>query len=557
MKSLLFNTVLYLMIVSLFTTFPGVSQYPAKAESYTVHEPVIIRNVHGTAEDPYIVEGYDITSAQGNCIEVQNSEHVIIRGNYLHDCQIDREGTDFGLDLDDINANSGFAILAGNSRNITIENNQLEYNKQGILVYQTEDVTILSNDVRHTIWWRAVALEKCEGVEIAENSVIDNGIPEWFWAPGQRVLGIWTQQTSSLEIHDNTVIRPTTDGIMVLGIIYNGSMTADADDWTTTVHDIRIYNNTILDVMEIGIAITRARNVEIYNNVVRQGSIVLDPDVCDSEVFGNKVLTFKTPGAITLGISHNNYVHDNTYYSIDDAIEGINIVQNIDELSCQPTKCEWMGIPYQPSSGNTIENNQKIKIGGALKQAIVDKMAVASEEGLWEPKGRFSCETAEGVWDEDCIAREEAKGNQGIPFEWMVFEPLMDNFDAFAVVEEKPVQPKIDSLEEKPAEPVIKEVEPEADETQLSEETIEPETEKIIQEPDESIIKEPAKDLEEIPEEKNLEKIENSGSGPVDDKEESRVVVEVIVPVIIVAVILIMACGGFYLVKKRRVRNTR
>ena len=432
-----------LLFIVLVASLPfGLVPGQARADSYTTHSPIILENIHATAEDPYIIEGYDITSADANCIELYNSEHVIIRNNYLHDCQIDRDAVDYGIDTTDLdNDVQGFAILVGDCEDITIENNKLDYNKQGILLYRTQQIHIKDNDIRHTIWWRAVALEKCDGAEIAGNSIIDNGVPEWFWAPGKRVLGIWTQQSNYLEIHDNTIIRPSTDGITILGFIYAGSMTSEQDDWSTVAHDVRIYNNTILDVMEIGVALMRVRNVEVFNNVIRQGGIMLDPDVCDSEIYDNKVLTFKIPGAIGLGISHDNYIHDNTLYSIDEALDTIELVGFLDDLPCQPIKCEWFGIPFRYSSNNRIENNNKVKIGGALAEAIQQKKTVADRDGLWEEKGWFSCETEEGVIDEECLALENAKGNQGIPYEWMVFEPLMADFDEFAITVESPADP--------------------------------------------------------------------------------------------------------------------
>lgn len=56
------------------------------AYAYEQHEPILIENIHATSEDPYIIEDFEISSDKANCIEVRNSEHVIIRNNYLHDC---------------------------------------------------------------------------------------------------------------------------------------------------------------------------------------------------------------------------------------------------------------------------------------------------------------------------------------------------------------------------------------------------------------------------------------------------------------------------------------
>ncbi len=110
-----------------------------------------------------------------------------------------------------------------------------------------------------------------------------------------------------------------------------------------------------------------------------------------------------------------------------------------DEPGVNDIKFGWSGIDPYISSGNTFENNKILKIGGKLKEALASKHKRAEDEKIFEEKGWFACEIEEGVVDEECREREEAKGNQGMPRDLFVFEPLMANFDEF-VVEEKDLE---------------------------------------------------------------------------------------------------------------------
>ena len=90
---------------------------PSKAAThYELHEPIIIEGIHATAEDPYFIEGYEITNPSGICIKVMNSENVIIRNNYLHDCGVDEI---YQQEME--HYSEGYAVLIGKSNNITFE----------------------------------------------------------------------------------------------------------------------------------------------------------------------------------------------------------------------------------------------------------------------------------------------------------------------------------------------------------------------------------------------------------------------------------------------------
>jgi len=400
----------------------------ALAGAYELHEPILIENKHATAEDPYIIEGFEISSDTANCIEVKNSEHVIIRGNYLHDCTFSKDPNE------PLSWTEGRAIVVKDSEDILIENNTLLKNKIGIFAYEVERVRIMQNDIRETQVVGSLKCEYCNDSEIAYNYLLDNGRPDWFWVPGNRIIGIWVAASNDMDIHDNTVIRSSSDGIGISGTIDSSLEDPGKRDWTTVSDNIKVYNNVLLDNLELGIWLARIVNMECFNNTIRDhfGPIVLDFDIQDSEFYNNKLVSWG--GApIGIGTAKNNYIHDNIWYATEnqkfDAPLG-------DEPGVNDTKFEWSGIVPYSSSGNNFENNEVYRIGGKLKEELESKIKRAETEKIFEEKGWFACETAEGVVDEACVEREAAKGNQGMPRDLFVFEPLMENFDEF--VEESP-----------------------------------------------------------------------------------------------------------------------
>jgi len=389
--------------------------------AYEIHEPILIEDIHATAENPYIIEGYEISSDTANCIEVKNSEHVIIRNNYLHNCT-------FSKDLDEpLSWTEGRAIVVKDSEDILIENNKLLKNKIGIFAYKTKRVKILRNDIRETQVVGSLKCEYCIDSEIAYNYLLDNGRPDWFWVPGNRIIGIWVAASNDVDIYDNTVIRSSSDGIGISGTIDSSLEEPGRKDWTGTSNNIKIYNNLLLDNLELGIWLGRIRNMKCFNNTIRDhyGPIVLDFDIKDSEFYDNKLISWGgTP--ISIGIAKNNSIHDNIWYATENQKF---IVPSGDAPGVNDIKFGWAGISPYTSSENIFENNKVYQIGGKLKEALESKSKRAEEEKIFEEKGWFACEIEEGLVDKVCVEKEVAKGNQGMPRDLFVFEPLMEDFD--------------------------------------------------------------------------------------------------------------------------------
>ncbi|MBU1682479.1 right-handed parallel beta-helix repeat-containing protein [Patescibacteria group bacterium] len=408
------------------------------AFAYTEHDPIVIENMHATAEDPYIIEGYDITNPNGNCIEIMNSENIIIRNNYLHNC-----GTDETFQENTDHYREGYATIIGDSSDIIFENNKLDDNFRGFIAYNTPNLQALGNDIQNTHQYSPLWCERCSDSEFAFNYLADNGTPEIFWVTGERSIGIWIKRSDNIDIHDNTVIRSTSDGISVTGHIYVPSFTAKEDinkphpqaDWTGLSNNIRIYNNLLLDNMEQGIWLVNDRNVEVYNNTIRTGcftygaAISTEFNVGESEFYNNKFLTCNSgpPGGAN---SFNNYFHDNTYYTIDGS-KGDFMYFTDDSLGVGDLAMR-QGADYQESTGNEEDNNEWVRLKGALADEMKEKRDYAELYKTYENKGWFACELPEGGVDEECKEREDAKGNQGVPKEQLYYSSLMEDFDEFA-----------------------------------------------------------------------------------------------------------------------------
>lgn len=175
LKTLLLPTFLAL---SLFF-FPGL--LPATtAQTLTLHAPILISGDNqftnpnsgviggqGTSSDPYIIEGWEITSTTGSdegSISVRNtSKHFIIRNVYIHPSSPVRETSGVLLDnvenaaVENVNVtNSAYGIWLANSQRTTLQDNRVWNNTNGIYVIAGSDNTVAYNyafnNTQYGIW---------------------------------------------------------------------------------------------------------------------------------------------------------------------------------------------------------------------------------------------------------------------------------------------------------------------------------------------------------------------------------------------------------------------
>jgi parallel beta-helix repeat protein len=316
---------------------------------------------------------------------------------------------------------------------------QFEENKQGITALNSENIDLLYNNISKTILCNSLTCERCQGGEIKGNNLFDNGVSEWFWAPGYRIMAINLIRSSDFDIYENTIVRSSSDGMLIMGMIYGGSLTSEVDDWGGTTENIRIFNNIVLDNMEIGIVAARARNIEIFNNTVRGGCftptgvVVFDIDVRDSKIHNNRLLPCSTPSPLAVGMSKDNEIYDNIFYSVEDdsVLDTIDFIAYDVDKSGNRIKADWSGIDYYESYNNIEWNNTRKSITGKLAEEMLKKLELAEKEDTFSQKGWFSCEVKEGEVDKECVEKERQKGNQGVPKEYLPYSSLMHNFETY------------------------------------------------------------------------------------------------------------------------------
>ncbi len=407
--------------------------------AYEQHDPLVIVDINATVENPYIIEGYEISNPDGDCITVENSKNVIIRNNFFHNC-----GTDEDFQKRTDHYSEGYAVLIGNSSDIVFENNILDNNLRGFMAYNSPNLKANKNKIINTIQYSPLWCERCSNSEFSFNYLSDNGNPMHFWVPSDRSIGIWIKRSDNIKIHDNTVIRSTSDGISVTGHIYVPSFTAKEDktkphpqaDWSGLSNNAEIYNNLILDNMEQGVWLVNARGIKVYNNTIRTGCftygapISTEFNVGDSEFYDNKFL-----GCLNSMVgganSFNIYIHDNIFYSYNGI--GDNFASFSDEYmgAGELAKRQGAGAIFQKSLGNKEKNNTWVSIKGKLAEEMKEKAEYAEKYKTYEAKGWIACEQSDGSIDEECERREEAKGDQGVPREQLLYSSLMEDFEAF------------------------------------------------------------------------------------------------------------------------------
>lgn len=427
------------LIKHLFLTSILFLLLPITVLAYTVNDSILINNIQATPENPYIIEGYEISNPNGTCIEITNSKNIIIRNNYLHNC-----GTDEEFQRKTDHYQEGYATLIGDSSNIFFENNILDRNFRGFMAYNTPYLRATNNKITNTLQYSPLWCETCSYSEFSFNYLSDNGNPMHFWVPGDRSIGIWIKKSDNVEIHNNTIIRSTSDGIAVTGQIYASSFTVEADpniphpqaDWTSNSNNINIYNNIILDNMEQGIWLVNARNIDVYGNTIRTGCftygspISTEFNVGNSNFYNNKFLGCLV-SVVGGAYSFNINVYDNSYYYYDDAWKHFVIFE--DKIGDVVALASRQGANYKESVNNHERNNERIFIGGILAEEMEDKLRYANNHRTYDSQGWMSCLSGDGWLDENCVEREMSVGIRGVAPNLLLYSSLMDDFDNFII----------------------------------------------------------------------------------------------------------------------------
>jgi len=113
----------------LYTTHPTISINSNAQFNNTAYPSNGVVSGNGTAPDPYIIEGWNISASSAMGIRIYNTDkHFIIRDCYIHD-----GGWDY------------YGIYLQSCSNGTVSNNNMSYNNCGIGTYLTTRINIVNN----------------------------------------------------------------------------------------------------------------------------------------------------------------------------------------------------------------------------------------------------------------------------------------------------------------------------------------------------------------------------------------------------------------------------
>jgi parallel beta-helix repeat protein len=402
--------------------------------AYTETATKLISGIHASSDDPLIIESLEMTNDKGDCLKILDSENIIIRGNYIHDCT--------GGDYDEMgNPTVGRAIYIENSKNITIEDNKLDNNAYGILIESSQGLEISSNEIKNTKINSSLKLFVSSNGRIYKNTLTDNGSKEDFWIPGNRNIGILLEESDDIDVFENTVTRSSSDGISAIGNFL------DDKKGTGYSENIRIHNNTILDNMEQGVWLIFAKNIQVYENNIRTGcytpgaGVFLELNVSGSEIYNNIFTTCMVPSQIVARVSYNNKIYSNQAHTLELQDEFVNLSESSDDEE----RCRIAGIKYISSFDNEVYENTFDIYRGELYQQLKCQLIDAQHRRTAEGKGRFNCKVTQmnlaDECDRDATKQDLSSDGLGLKkFGESIYEDCMDNFEKYT--KEEPEEDK-------------------------------------------------------------------------------------------------------------------
>jgi len=126
--------------------------------AYDISYPVDIEEDYFYEYDRKVIENRDISNPEGDCVVIKESEWVVIRNNYIHDCTaLDRKY-------------EGYAIIIEDVDHLIIENNIISDSARGIYLENVGTVTFRNNAVSQIDEGGAIILTEGTEVDIVFNT---------------------------------------------------------------------------------------------------------------------------------------------------------------------------------------------------------------------------------------------------------------------------------------------------------------------------------------------------------------------------------------------------
>jgi hypothetical protein len=277
----------------------GVKEITVQVDSgtYIPSPPIVIQDTSFPAEDPFIIEGLEISSDTSIAIFLMNVENVIIRRNWIHDC------VSFYPAI----------VVEGLSREITIEENLFEDNNGAILA-PCESCYVGYNVIERTsyewgFWNAAVSMGGLfvDNVIVEGNLILHTGPTYEYDNPD---LQAFITPVGPIYVGGiNCVVRrnfvfESMGGILACGdfpgqpyteqIYIEGNVVRNTFPWVEpgiafmAVKDGRISGNYVDMNWHGAITASASQNIEISNNIMLGAIDLIDSD--QTSVHHNSVI---------------------------------------------------------------------------------------------------------------------------------------------------------------------------------------------------------------------------------------------------------------------------
>ncbi|UCG03646.1 MAG: right-handed parallel beta-helix repeat-containing protein [Candidatus Heimdallarchaeota archaeon] len=257
---------------------------PLISNQYKPSSPIIIDensdfnslgfNGSGTLNNPFVIEGLNITSRMGYLIEIKNTiDWFIITNNILNGLNESLGGiyldnvTHGIISKNTIYNNDGYGIFVRYSSNdLTIINNKLYDNAAGIGISRSAYKNqVINNTVFNSIKWSAILIS----YEAYDNEIINNTLISSNW----HGIFLWSSAHNNLIV--NNIASNNSHGICIENYCYNNTITSNTffrnKNWGISVrysYENKISENFVFNNLQDGITVEGANDNTITNNIV-------------------------------------------------------------------------------------------------------------------------------------------------------------------------------------------------------------------------------------------------------------------------------------------------
>ncbi|MGC9060414.1 MAG: right-handed parallel beta-helix repeat-containing protein [Thermoplasmata archaeon] len=258
---------------------------------------------NGSAENPYIIENYEISGQAGYCIYIKNTTcHFVIRSCTLY------------------NASHGSGVELENVTNGVLENITINSTYYGIIIFKCSSCKISNCDISEAYF--GIYISACEnGTILVENSTV-SGCTQGIISYGNSALTISGNTISSCDygIYCRVVVHNKIINNTVCGVNFTGIYFCYATENNLTGNNIR---NTLIS----GIELNLCENISIRDNIIQYaGSGITLNLTSNSTISNNNISSSYAYGLLLYNNSTQNIVTNNVF--IKNMLYAINLTDN-------------------------------------------------------------------------------------------------------------------------------------------------------------------------------------------------------------------------------------